>query len=108
LAITCKIKTWHPEASPQYYRLHEVEIFFNNAPPPDWSWWYGGGEPPSSDQFMFQGLLVHELGHSVRLEDLACTPGDTMCGGMTSDGSYFARTLQTDDILAANEIYPCC
>jgi hypothetical protein len=111
LAVTCHITTYHPEATPKYYRLHEAEIYFNSVPPTSgaivWSWWYGGGENPSGT-FHFQGVLVHELGHTVRLIDLDCSPGFTMCGDMGAStlASYFARTLAQDDIDAANAIYP--
>ena len=103
IARVCVIRTWNPDppnGQPAYYRLHNADTFFNYLIP----WWFGAGAPPS-ESLHFQGVLTHEMGHWVLLEDLGCTPGYTMCGGMSPTGSYSARTLETDDVTAAS-FYP--
>ncbi len=62
--------------------------------------------PPDPGEVSFEGVLVHELGHWVYLKDLNCNPGVTMCNQMTEQGTYDAGTLATDDINAANSVYP--
>ncbi len=68
--------------------------------------WHYGDSSPASNEYDFEGVLVHELGHTVRLLDLYSCSGETMCG-TTSAGtaSYNLRTLANDDINAANAVY---
>lgn len=108
LAIVCRITTWHPDppgSIPAYYRIHDDDTFFN----PNKNWWYGGGAPPSGT-YHFQGVLTHEMGHWVRLVDLPCYAGGTaptMCGYVLSAAdTYDQRTLESDDVQAANTVYP--
>lgn len=77
-------------------------------------YWYGSTHSGLSTDVDFQGVLTHELGHWVLLDDLGaanCNVGDsiyTMCGALGADyddNSWRYRSLTTDDINAANIPY---
>lgn len=55
----------------------------------------------------FRGVIVHELGHGIRLTHAApCgNPMATMCGGGDEADSLLLRTLELDDRSAANNVY---
>lgn len=76
--------------------------------------WYGSGQSPYSGDADFQGIMTHELGHWVLLDDeygSNCNFGTgvyTMCGepGPSPElQTYRMRTLTSDDIAAANVPY---
>jgi hypothetical protein len=116
LAVTCRSELG-PYTGPEgtYYKLTDVDIYFNTSYYTFWT-----GPLPDYRYWDFYGVLMHELGHGVRLFDLDdafCTSTDqygntpplhayTMCGAaMTTRGSYRWRSLETDDINGANSVY---
>lgn len=77
-------------------------------------WWVGATKPSESDRYDFGGILTHELGHVVFLNDLysQCvgrhnsTDWYTMCGSYSGNNdSYWSRSLHADDKASANAIY---
>lgn len=105
-AVACIVKAYHGAASPPYYRIGSNTDIFINPSPAQHTWWISGASPASPSYVDFGGVLIHELGHTVMLNDLYCSPGYTMCGQMDWISSFNARTLMADDIAAANGIYP--
>jgi len=115
LAITCKIyQTRFIPPAYTYYRLVDQDIFFNMERAGAPNWWVGSGQPPDADRYHFGGILTHELGHTVRLihvpnDETNCPHTSsgmiTMCPYFDDIGSYWARTLHSDDIASANDVY---
>lgn len=116
LAITCRDvqARVYPGTSIGYYRIIDDDIYFNMENPDSPNWWVGPGVAPDNNRIHFGGVLVHELGHTVRLIDLSgstCvrTSSDwiTMCGTVNDlrldTWRYFS--LHADDISAANAVY---
>lgn len=95
-----------------HWRLTSKDTYTNIA---DWTWWYGSTHTGQSGVPDFQGVVTHEIGHWVYLIDLPtnqCTAGtgiETMCGGPIGpidDDTWRIRSLTSDDIAAANAVYP--
>ncbi|MEA2622736.1 MAG: Matrixin [Chloroflexota bacterium] len=89
-----------------YRDISDSDITFNVF---DYDWWVGAGAP-AANTADFQGILTHEMGHSIYLIDLTvCDPApnkETMCGKLTSTQETFeARTLTADDKASANQVY---
>lgn len=99
LAITCTTATWRFDS---YWDIGTAKIYFN----PDVAFHSGPTLPPPPGTYSFHGVLTHELGHWVFLRDLSCDPGPTMCGTANLSETYDISTLATDDINAANAVYP--
>lgn len=116
LAVTCRSRLGlysGPEGS--YYKLTDTDIYFNTSYHTFWT-----GSLPSANYWDFYGVLMHELGHTVRLADIddsACTTADTigyypnshaptMCyTPVNYGGSGRWRSLETDDKTSANSVY---
>jgi hypothetical protein len=104
LAVVCRSHVWDPIG--EWWRLTNTPTYFNHRMVDfGLEWFYGSGLPPNQNQVHFGGVAVHEMGHWVRLKDLGCNPGATMCGsvGSTQD-SFDYYSLSADDIDAANAI----
>jgi hypothetical protein len=100
LACVKVTKTWRLDS---YYDIGSSKTYMNYLVP----WWIQLYGPPSPGTFSFTGVLTHELGHWVRLVDLApCPVGPTMCGSVTASQSFALASLENDDINAANSVYP--
>ena len=100
LGVNCRSTTWNTEGD--FYKIGSTKTYLN----PYLNWWTSITEPPS-DRADFQGTLTHEIGHMIFLDDLECAPSHTMCGEPVSAYDvYQQRTLTTDDINAANAVYP--
>lgn len=109
----------YPGSSIGYYDIYDFDMYFymNTGATSEPDWWVGTTLTPDAERLHFQGVATHELGHWIRLIDLApsgCTYTSTgmytMCG--TSGSLAQARldtwrqsTLHADDIAAANVIY---
>lgn len=120
LAVTCytyqnRTGTDEDYVDGPYRRLIDADIYMNMEVAASPDWWIGSGQPPESDRYHFKGILTHELGHTVYLNDLyaSCTGRHnstdwyTMCGTYSgNDDSYWSRTLHADDKAAANLAYP--
>jgi hypothetical protein len=92
-----------------YYDIYDVDIGIDLTPGiyvehSTWEW--NGEVEPSSTEYSLRGVLTHEFGHGISLNDLACGTPETMCGN-GSDGitTWLWRTLEADDIGAANYQY---
>jgi len=96
-----------------YWDIEDWDIFFNTSIPGHPQWTYALNHPGDSNVFDFQGVLTHELGHSIHLKDLSggqeCNFGPgmyTMCGSVNGyPDSYRMRTITNDDISGANFVY---
>ena len=105
LGVVCRTHVWDPIG--EWWRITNTPTYFNHRMP-DYglAWYYGPGLPPNQNQVHFGGVAVHEMGHWVRLIDLPCYPGETMCGGLAGpQDSLDLYSLSADDILAANAVY---
>ncbi len=61
--------------------------------------------------YYYKGVLVHELGHLARLDDLVpgvnCgSPIRTMCGEASQTDTESIESLTSDDVESANIVYP--
>lgn len=116
LAVTCR-SNLGPYSGPEgtYYKLTDTDIYFNTSYHTFWT-----GPYANYNYWDFYGILMHELGHTVRLIDLGdafCTSTDsygfypafqayTMCSTpVNNEGSYRQRSLEDDDKNAANSVY---
>lgn len=81
-----------------------------------YQWWYGSSHTGDELKLDFRGVVTHELGHWVYLDDVfdsGCNYGVdmyTMCGEpdnstTVDDDSWRMRSLTTHDINAANINY---
>lgn len=94
-----------------YEDLYDVDIFFNAD---GFDWYYSTGDYDASNpKYSFRGILTHELGHAIRLKDIPAdqcgTTKDafeTMCGSFTAQRSFWAYSLNGDDVRAADSVYP--
>lgn len=104
-AVTCRTRTW--DAIGEWWRITSAKTYFNNQMGDlGLSWYYGAGLPPNGNQVHFGGVAVHEFGHWIRLVDLPCTPGATMCGSADNAQEVFnLYSLSADDISAADSVY---
>jgi hypothetical protein len=91
-----------------YYRLQESNIFMNTN---NQVFYWGTLQTVRPNG---RGVLTHELGHSILLEDVYPPPyGTESCGstvitmcGVVSDGlTYNLYSLTNDDITGANGVY---
>ena len=112
LAVVCRTHVWNPEF--EYYQLKTTPTYFNHQMNLyGLSWWVGAGQPPANQPLSihFGGTLVHELGHWVRLIDLNCPAGQTMCNSAGSGADSPAKdttdqfSLEAQDIADANSVY---
>lgn len=96
-------------------RITDADFYFTNHPNYQWRYSSGAYSSPGASDYDFRGVLTHEIGHSIKLRDLfpedeACgstTDSFTMCGPISGYGDSFNRRgLETDDINAANSLYP--
>ncbi len=113
-AATCKQSTYYPAnyfpGAPAHHRLTRTWINFNTS---GFKFHYGTGAPPDSSYSDFQGVATHEVGHTVWLVDLGTDEGCdyssaslwTMCTGGSNSTTYRRRSLESDDVSAANEVY---
>ncbi len=100
------------------YRSHTYAKTDLDLPYPMNRFWDGSSHSGLSTDVDFQGVLTHELGHWVLLDDLGPSYGTdcnygagmyTMCGELRDPGfdddSWRQRTLTTNDIDSANAVY---
>lgn len=115
-AVTCKSRLG-PYSGPEgtYYKLTDLDIYFNTG-----YYTFTTGSAADYRYWDFYGILMHELGHTIRLtdvDDAVCTTQDsngyypaaaapTMCyTPVNTQGSFRMRSLQADDIASANSVY---
>lgn len=116
-AVTCV--AYEPRSFPYgggpYYRILDLDLYFNMENPDSPNWWVGSTYPPDPNRLHFAGVLTHELGHFVLLDDIpdsSCTHTAagfyTMCGtAIDWDQDTWRQTsLHSDDISSANFVYP--
>lgn len=68
-----------------------------------WVWDDGPGPLPGGRTDL-QGIATHEFGHALGLGHTDASPA-TMRGSVSQSGSYFARSIETDDINGVKAIY---
>ncbi len=95
--------------SVRHLRLLKWMMSFNTY---QYSYWYDDTKSTDSRRPDFEGVMVHELGHAVRLKDIGIRYDEgcarylhTMCGAVTPLQSYSQRSLTSDDVASANVIY---
>lgn len=98
-----------------YTDIKDNDIYFFTSGSGHPTWTYSSTGSIDDDVYDFQGILTHEIGHSIRLYDLgvmgrpACAPGgtlETMCGVIpTGWQSTQQRTLVADDKTSADVVY---
>ena len=117
LAVVCAsyVPRTYPGTSFGYYKIVDLDLYFNMENPDSPDWWVGTTYPPDPDRIHFLGILTHELGHWVLLNDIpdsSCTHTAagfyTMCGLVVDldQDSWRMTSLHSDDISAANFVYP--
>lgn len=103
VAIVCKNYTvvYDQFGEVSYYDLWEQDVFLNEAL---YVFNFTNEGPPSgSGSYDAEGIFTHESGHLVRLVDLSCFPGPTMCNTVESpEDTYLLRSLWIDDCKGAN------
>jgi hypothetical protein len=120
LAVTCRKFTSKkdPLDNTTYYDIYDMDIYLwmtgtgqGGSQPVTWSFAATAPIPMTNGVFDARGIFTHETGHTIRLIDLysaSCNHGTsvyTMCGEVSEDESVYQRSLQTDDINAANAVY---
>ncbi len=117
LAVTCVPHelAYYPYGGGTFYRISDLDVYFNMENPDSPNWWVGATYPPDPDRLHFAGVLTNELGHFVFLNDIPdsdCTHTAagffTMCGAVL-DGdldTWRMTSLHSDDISSANAVYP--
>lgn len=101
-AITCRLTQW----TGTFYRMADADVYFNTN-----GFQWNTAVAADLTKADFQGVAVHELGHFVRLIDLAaanCGPDldpYTMCGAADKADTFRIRDLETDDINGTNSVY---
>jgi len=68
-----------------------------------WVWDDGPGSLPGGRTDL-QGIATHEYGHALGLGHSGANPA-TMRGSVSQSGSYFARSIEPDDIAGVRQIY---
>jgi len=112
--------TWY-DFRGTYYDIHRTHTYAQSdadLPGTMARFWYGTSHSGLSTDVDSQGVLTHELGHWVLLNDLGpsygtdCNYGTgmyTMCGELRDPGfdddSWRQRSLTTNDIDSANAVY---
>jgi hypothetical protein len=112
-AYNCvRVATRHDVEGAIWFDIEDWDIFFNTAAVGHPNWCYSATCPQEPAVYDFQGVVTHELGHAIRLVDLAvadCNYGPdmyTMCGqGNGYPDSTRLRTITNDDIAGANVTY---
>ena len=117
IAITCLDWSLKTDAFGEpYYDIYDVDVGIDLTPAGR-SWNYDSGTP-ATGEYDFRGILAHEIGHGISLDDeygstnchinLGSAYVITMCG----DGGLLLgaigrnlRTLESDDIQSANFVY---
>lgn len=91
-----------------FYDIRDVDTGINLAIP-----WNYGNDVPADNQADFRSNGVHEVGHGLSLKDLVfqvddcLTPVVSMCTALgTGMPAGTRKTLEADDISAANVVYP--
>jgi hypothetical protein len=93
-----------------HYRITTRDTYTNQT---FFTWWYGSTHTGANNVADFQGVVTHELGHWLRLghvpgaQCLSGTAIETMCQYVfdVDDDSWRWRSLETDDVNAANTVY---
>lgn len=110
-------QVWYDFRSTYYdiYRSHTYAQTDADLPGSMNRFWYGASHSSYTTDVDFQGVLTHEIGHWVLLNDLygtSCNYGTgiyTMCGELRDPGfdddSWRQRSLTTNDIDSANAVY---
>lgn len=107
IARVCTYAIYH---HPVYNQIWRSNIFIKV----DLGFWAGRYQATDPNLYDFRGTVTHELGHALRLTDISsaepiCSSTGqlfaTMCPAPSIAYTYHWRTLQTDDINAANAVY---
>jgi hypothetical protein len=107
LAFTCTRMFHRVLPNRVYDDIFDSDITVNPSHPFAWGD-VGYGSAP--DKFSFQGVLTHEVGHTVRLTEERgdCSAGadrPTMCPNANHEQSYQFRTIENVDIASADTWY---
>jgi hypothetical protein len=122
LGATCvhkSARTLPGQPGETYFDISQTHTTMSTDPPLNWAWWYESTHSGSETSVDFQGVVMHEMGHWLKLVDVygdtpsGCNFGTgmyTMCGEPQSDttaddDTWRLRGLTTDDISAANLLY---
>lgn len=110
VGLTCLAWTLKQDHFGEYYfDIYDTDIGINLVG----NTFHDGSGPPPASKFDLRGVITHELGHGISLDDLYgsdCGPNPTdpytMCGsGGPGVTTYNQRSLTSDDINAANFVY---
>ena len=95
-----------------YDDVQDTDIIFHTAGTGHPTFTYSAAGSAEDDVWDFQGVLTHEVGHSISLIDIpqgSCASGgtlETMCGYVYAGWQTTQqRTLVPDDVTSANGIY---
>lgn len=106
VAANCVRATW----TGSFYDIFDSDIGIDLTPGSTGATWEYANVAPSSTEYSLRGVLTHELGHGILLDDeysgadCDSTPL-TMCGsGGPGSKTWEMRSLQSDDINAANAV----
>ena len=99
-----------------YKDIEWATITFTPTPSAPFTWWFGSAHTGAEYALDFGGVITHEMGHWVRLQDVSgtgCNYGTgmyTMCGQpqtaeTADDDTWRLRGLTTHDISATNGVY---
>lgn len=109
-AATCTRKIARKDGTiVDFYDIYDTDTGTNTAA---YNWNYGSDSPADTPTYVeidFRGTAVHEIGHGIFLDDVSSclSPVVTMCGNVAPGlPTKDLRTLTTDDINAANSVYP--
>lgn len=109
-AATCIVKTARKDGTiVDFYDISDIDTGINSD---NMNYNFGFDDPidtPQWKEYDFRGVGVHELGHGIFLLDAtSCqNPVISMCGNVDAGiPSRDLRSLQSDDIVSANNVYP--
>jgi hypothetical protein len=104
LAAVCRVHQW--DGIGEWWRITATPTYFNHQLIFSGLTWETSANAPGPNEIHFGGTLVHELGHWIRLVDLDCAAGATMCNASMSEQDTFDQfSLTQDDIDGANFNY---
>jgi hypothetical protein len=112
LAVNCRLVVRRFVNGAPYDDIEDSDILFHTAGTGHPIFTYSAAGSAEDDVWDFQGVLTHEVGHSIFLKDIpqgSCATGgtlETMCGYVYAGWQTTQqRTLVPDDVTSANGVY---